>query len=274
MKKVTTIFASIILAVACLNSAVSPQKAKVTSQIWFENDVEVSKDIEGEIRRSLEAAVQTLTGFLVISEDVTVKIAVKVSPDFPTSCRSAEFIRIGGERGGYIYEQLFASLIKDPAKYNQKPVHIRLFINSAMLEKFWFDPDPIKRDSPLPERGKIDAVTVLLHELLHALCINGWKDSETGESSSPNGAISTYDLNVTEKSGRLYFSGPKVSKLYPGGIPLTARNYKHYGQRGDDPDLSNLLMFGDGHHHPFRSFINQLDLAIIEDCGIKVKNGL
>jgi hypothetical protein len=118
-------------------------------------------------------------------------------------------------------------------------------------------------------------MSVMLHELGHAIAFNGWIDPKTG--ALPGEFISSYDRHVTYDGKDFFFSGPEAVKLWGRPVPLahTNTNYHHLCDqlRGRDAELKADLMNGIVFEYHRRYSIGRLDLAILADCGIPIKSG-
>lgn len=158
---------------------------------------------------------------------------------------------------------------KDP---NRGDADVIVVMHPDYLRTLWFDPEPTKRTAA-PAPGKLDAVSVFLHELGHAIAFNGWLDPKSGELRGD--AISTYDRCVTFDGRDFWFVGLHAMKVYGGPILLsrTNNNYHHVGE----PDIAQHdklpgdLMNGVVLEYAQRYTISQLDLAMLADCGVPVK---
>jgi hypothetical protein len=119
---------------------------------------------------------------------------------------------------------------------------------------------------------KLDAMSVLLHELGHALAFNGWIDPRTGRNDGS--FASTYDRWVTFDGTDFFFNGPAATKAWGRPVPLakTNNNYHHVCDKpaGRDAPLKADLMNGVVLEYGKRYAIGDLDLAILADCGIPI----
>jgi hypothetical protein len=140
-------------------------------------------------------------------------------------------------------------------------------IRPGALDEFYYDPTP-GRSGNVPG-NRIDARTVLLHELGHTLGFFGDGD---GPADSPAGDRFAYDQYISlDDNGDLYFSGPNAMSVYGAPVPLSYEDSSHLGNEdGPGEDIADDLMaptIPDG----ARRFISELDLAILADAGVPMK---
>ena len=190
------------------------------------------------------------------------------------SGRSFVTAPLDGERHGgkRVEEQGWAAEMRTGKDPNGDDSDIELVFQPAYLRTLWWDPDPAARKAPVPA-DKLDAMTVLLHELGHALAFNGWVDPKTGVNDKA--VASTYDRWVTYDGANFFFNGPAAKKLWGGPVPLarTNNNYHHVCDRPQGPqaklkdDLMNGVTFANGRRYQ----IGPMDLAILADCGVSLK---
>lgn len=234
-------------------------------------------DKYNDIEKCLSEAMRIVLKKLDVKRDLNIKILVEISDlkKYPrirgAGAQSEEFVLFKRTKKGNIYQQGFADYIFNENSHLLKKYHFKLIINNCYLEKqLWFDPDPISRVVIVPE-NKIDAVSVFIHEILHVLAFNGWLDSKTGKSRSPNNAKSVYDTHVVVYNGNLFFNGSNAVKVYGGKVPLNKRNYKHYGNNDNiGADLKGKVMYGEFYKFGYRFYLSDLDLAILKDCGLEL----
>jgi hypothetical protein len=158
---------------------------------------------------------------------------------------------------------------KDP---NGDEPDIELVLEPAYLRTIWWDPRPDERRAAVPG-DKLDGVTVIEHELGHALAFNGWIDPRTGKLEAA--VASTYDRWVTFDGVDFFFNGPSATKLWGGPVPLakTNNNYHHVCEKpqGRQAKLKDDLMNGVRFEYGKRYPLGRLDVAILADCGIPLK---
>jgi hypothetical protein len=183
-------------------------------------------------------------------------------------------IEINGEKQGDkpISEEGWAHELRTGEDPNGAQPDVEMAFDPAYFRTLWFDPDPKVRRRLVP-KDKLDAMSVILHELGHAIGFNGHIDMATGLSK--DGVLSPYDRWVTFDGSNYFFNGPSAVKLYHKPIPLgkTNNNYHHLGEVGPrlDRKLKEDLMNGVVMEYGKRYFISDLDLAVLEDCGLTVK---
>ena len=177
--------------------------------------------------------------------------------------------------GKRLSEEGAAQILRTGNDPNGNAPDIEIYFDPAYFRTLWFDPDPRKRNAPLPERHAqmLDAFSVILHELGHAFGFNGFRNPQSG--ALPGEFLSVYDRWVTFDGKNFFFNGPGAVKLYGGPVPLarTRNNYHHVAEETatTDPQLRADLMNGITLEWSRRYSISPLDIAILTDCGLKPK---
>jgi len=147
---------------------------------------------------------------------------------------------------------------------------VQIDIGTSYLQNdLWFDPDPTTRTATVPA-DKVDAYSVLLHELAHGFAFNGERSQSTG--SLTGDAESTFDQYIRTDGSHLYFDGPNARAAYGGAVPLTAGNIFHVANNAPLPgsDLLGDLMNGVQFNRGARYGISNVDLGILQDSGVAV----
>jgi hypothetical protein len=163
---------------------------------------------------------------------------------------------------GTIYEMVTGT---DP---NGASPDVIINIDPTHLQNtLWLDPNPTN-PSPIPS-NRVDAVSVLRHELGHGFGIVGWRDLNTG--SLPATYESSWDKLVQlHADGSAWFTGIQAEAVYGGPVPVTTltngEQYFHLGNgtEADSSDLMNGVTFRFGTSYQ----ISALDLAILKDLGM------
>ena len=143
-------------------------------------------------------------------------------------------------------------------------------VGTGYLNRLYFDPAPDARTAPIPY-GKVDALSVFIHEFGHILVFNGFRNAYNG--TLPGGYESTFDALTAFDGTNFYFTGPRAEAIYGGPVPLTFGNIFHLGNGSRRPgsDLLSDLMNGVVYYPEHRYDISPLDLAIVEDTGITLR---
>jgi hypothetical protein len=175
--------------------------------------------------------------------------------------------------GKHLSEEGVAHKLRTGDDPNGNAPDIEITFEAAYFRTLWFDSDPKSRTARMPDRseGKLDAYTVMLHELGHAFGFNGFRNQKTGEL--PGEFMSMYDRWVKFDGTNFFFHGPQSMKLYGKPVPLshTRNNYHHMAEDRSDPKLADDLMNGITFDWSRRYFISPLDIAILTDCGLPPK---
>jgi hypothetical protein len=87
-----------------------------------------------------------------------------------------------------------------------------------LQNELWFDPDPAARTAAVPG-NRVDAMSVVLHELAYAFGFNGFRDQVTGELDPF--VLSAYDALTTLEGCRMFFIGERAQSVFGGPVPLS-----------------------------------------------------
>lgn len=143
---------------------------------------------------------------------------------------------------------------------------------SFLTQSTWLDPTPLDFSDTVPYYS-YDGLSIFLHEIGHGLGMVGWYDVTTNTPSSTY--LSTYDQNVVQGAGRLWFTGENTQRTYGGGVPLTSQstisNVYHYGDAQLDMGNTTLLngLMNRAVMNGTRYQVGQVDLAILRDTGLR-----
>ena len=220
------------------------------------------------ITAALQAAGAEWNRHLVGSGSLEVEISMANIPTMDGTSVTNGFVRNNGTRD--IFEQGAAYEVRTGIDPNGADPDIRIRIGTAYLtDQLWFDPNPQTRTAPIPA-NKIDAISVLIHELGHAFVFNGWMNGTTGQL--PPTYMSTFDEHSSFDGTNLYFNGAGATGRYGGPVPLTYGNYGHLGNNAPRPGSNLLLdlMNGVVYYYQTRYFISPLDSEIAKDSGIAI----
>ena len=127
----------------------------------------------------------------------------------------------------------------------------------------WFDPNPIAYVPADVPKDSFDFIGVVWHEVFHSIGFLG--------------ASTEFSTLTTVLNGNDYFIGQRTQQVFGGPLPLVPRVNgwlgDHYGNTSlPNNSLNSGLMFQWGNYAFNRLDIGRLDLAVLEDLGITIKN--
>ncbi len=209
-----------------------------------------------------------------LGAEASFEVVIRVSDQVPTlTARSLAAVFVEHADGLSVYEQGAGYELRTGIDPNGMDPDIEITIGAEYLrDRMWFDPDPIARSTPVPP-DRVDAVSSFVHELAHALFMNGWRDPATGRCFDR--VASTWDLLVIGMSagagedGRAaWFCGPASLAVFGRPVPLSAGGCHHLGQ--DDPgtpgqDLADDVLTGVRFSTGRRYELSALDVALAQD---------
>ena len=261
----------------CLGGWRESAMGQVDFRVTFEPLPPELRAVEAEIKSNLIASAREWTKHVDAKPcriDIVFRIdaAVNAGRGSGRSFVTARLDQMKHDRR-LVSEQGWASELRTGLDPNADEPDVEIVFHPKYVRTIWWDPQPEKREAPVPS-NKLDSMSVLLHEMGHALAFNGWMDPRTGQL--PGEFISSYDRNVNFDGKEFTFVGPETVKLWgrPVALARNVTNYHHVGDRPLDErdaelkaDLMNGIMF----EHGKRYSITLLDLAILYDCGIPLK---
>ncbi|MFN9913598.1 MAG: hypothetical protein ACK53L_13485, partial [Pirellulaceae bacterium] len=127
----------------------------------------------------------------------------------------------------------------------------------------WFDRDPVAFVPANVPAGNFDFIGVFCHEVFHGIGFLA--------------ASREFSVLTTQTGGNDFFIGEQTKRVFGGILPLAPRVQgqlsDHYGNTSlSNNQLQSGLMFQWGNYDRNRLDIGKLDLAILQDLGVTVKN--
>jgi hypothetical protein len=165
------------------------------------------------------------------AQPVAIDVVVKVGFVPRATGRSVTSAFVGVVAGRNVYQQGAAHELRAGIDPNGTAPDIEIVFNPSYVSGvLWFDPDP-SADPPTPiPSNRTEALSVLLHELGHALAYNGWAG---GFGDLPATYMSTWDRWTRIAPGSVLFSGPWVVQTWGSEPALTLGNPSHWGNAGN-----------------------------------------
>jgi hypothetical protein len=207
------------------------------------------------------------------SIDVTVRFDPTLATAYGRSLRASYLYHSAD--GLDIYEQGAASEINTGIDPNGAAADVEIVIGTQpganyLADTLWFDPNPASRSADIPD-GKVDAQSVMMQALGHAIAYNGWRDWSTGQL--PSTYASTFDQYIYQSGSDFLFSGAFAHEVYGADPALMAGSLYLWGTAGTAPgaDLPNQLMNGVSLAAQTRYEISSLDVAVMYDIGMNMR---
>lgn len=130
-------------------------------------------------------------------------------------------------------------------------------------ESLWFDPAPSFDVTPRIPAGKQDFIGIYIHEVFHCFGFYG----ATSQWQSLVQTVGTNQYFVGSKTRSLLGQNLILSPSYGDGTPSD-----HYGNTASSDQLIKRgLMFQWGNYNQNRLDIGRLDLAVLEDLGVRIR---
>jgi len=175
------------------------------------------------------------------------------------------------------------------------PPDVYLRFNADFVDRhYWLDPTPFDPHDEHVPQGRADFVSIVMHEMGHALGIAGTRSFAPGAAygtlpshANPMDVLSGFGgsgtpLDARQRPNPMFFRGETATGLFGGHVPLShvgpghrlhAQDFYHLGTCGDPDVLARSLMNGctmpiDGS----RLRLTPLDLAVLADLGYPIRH--
>jgi hypothetical protein len=229
------------------------------------------------VRRGAKAALAQWAAHIDGRGCLVIKILVAPTASGRFEGASLRNVRIGSYRRAPLWEDGGPHKLRTGKALGPVDGIIRIAPDSSYLaDEIFLADDTVKRSTPIPA-GKLDGVSVFMHEIGHIIGINGHLDRASKPPGRRITGYSTYDRHVRIKGNRVMFSGPATIRAFGAPLPLTTTdreahrggNLYHYGNPGErDAQLGEGLMTGWPLKTGRRYDIGPLERAILRDIGL------
>lgn len=155
---------------------------------------------------------------------------------------------------------------------NGRDIWVSIDPSGNYFKQLSWDTNPYLAPRTVPA-GMTDGQTVLLHEIMHGLGINMYRDYASGTYRDDGRTM--LDKYTVIQDGRAYFNGPSLAEHGIAPVLITndstSQNWAHLSRKdtldmGYVDDIMNGLAFYTGQ----RYYMSQLDLVMLKDLGYSV----
>jgi hypothetical protein len=240
----------------------------VTFSVSLTDANSAALDLHGAIAANALAAARYLGSALLGNASIEIEVRIEQMNHAATGT-SLMPVYLRNTGGFAVFEQGFASEVRSGLDPNASAPDVVVRLDPDFLRQadLWLDPNPGAPNTVVPS-GMIDAYSIFLHEFLHAVAFNGWRDWTT--AALPGNQMSTYDASVQMLGGNPYFVGTTAQNAYGQPVPLTPGNLMHYGNSaGGAMDLVAAGVMNNGTTNRGQRYgLTVLDLAILDDAEV------
>lgn len=234
------------------------------------------------VQRNAKAALAEWAAHIDGRGCLVIKILVAPTASGRFEGASLRNTRIGTYRRAPLWEDSGPHKLRTGKSLGPVDGVIRIAPDSAYFaDEIFLDDDPVARSAPIPA-GKIDGMSVFMHEIGHIIGINGHLDRASTPPGRRIDGYSTYDRHIRIKGRAVMFAGRATIRAVGAPLPLTTTdrearrggNLYHYGNPGRrDPQLAHGLMTGWPLEHGRRYRVGKIERAILEDIGLELVPG-
>ena len=245
--------------------------ASISALVDIVNTDNVSTALADQLAELVKQAVSLWANVLAGPPSVwriRLEITAAGVPSGTANAASASSVAVGSiDNSPNAFEGVLSAELRSGSNLNGSNYDINIRVHSGYLaNELWLDTTP-DTASDIPS-GKTDALSVMVHELGHALGFNGSFNDAT--NTFTGNAKSPYDYRLVIDGENESFSGPNTMAVFGGLVPTTNNNNSHYGNVSGPPSAGLIygLMNGVVFYRGARYSISDLDLAFLADMGL------
>lgn len=224
---------------------------------------------------TIQAAVDYLDRYLVFRGTLDIEINVETTATGRFAGTGSQAFA-GTLNGRNVFEPSMAAESRTGIDPHPQEADFSIFVDpqSSYLAGLWWDPNIATSLSANPPNDRTDAFTVVLHELMHGMGVNGYRDTQTGGLPLTD-YQSKWDSLLAVANGQASFNGETAVALL--GRPVEVRLGGSQGafHLGAGPTLAASQMpwiegsnlNGYYYYVGERYLLGRLELAILQDLG-------
>ncbi|MEZ5634740.1 hypothetical protein [Nitrosomonas sp.] len=233
-------------------------------------------NIQAELENTIQASFEWLNQYIIFNGVIDVQINVDQTGTGRFSGTGPVHEYLGKINGVDTWEN--ASITESRTGIDVDPNAPEYIIsidpNSSYLETLWWNPTPHALIQDEIPANKIDAFSVVLHEILHGMGISGWLDWNTGKHTGNYQSI--WDSFITIDNGQAYFTGPNAVEFLGEYVEVRlggSQGAYHLGSANThQPFLEESIMNSYHFIYGERYLPGQLEFSILEDLGWILKS--
>jgi hypothetical protein len=159
------------------------------------------------------------------------------------------------------------SMMSGTNKNDGKSSDLVINVNATDLinNSIWINPNPNNRTLSNPSSNQYDFMSIATHELGHALGINGYRNWDGTIDPTVNGALSLFDMHITNKGTQYYFSGDNVNLVKLKKYIDATRLSEKIGGYADHLQQQEAASASAAPHHPPPSLVDCSHLSALRN---------
>lgn len=228
---------------------------------------------KGTITGALNATIDYLKTFINGNGALNLVVVVEQTPTGRFG-GNGEFTYVGQGDGVKYWMSTAAKDLSTGGNVNPngRDIWVSIDPSGSYFKQLSWDTNPYTAQRSVPA-GMTDGQTVLLHEIMHGLGFNMYRDYASGTYTHDGRTM--LDKYTVIENGRAYFNGPSLAAHGIAPVLITndssSQNWAHLSRKdtldmGYVDDIMNGLAFYTGQ----RYYMSQLDLIMLQDLGYSV----
>lgn len=233
-------------------------------------------NIQAELENTIKASFEWLEQFITFNGIIDVQVNIDETSTGRFSGTGSVYEHLGKINGIDTWEN--ASITESRTGIDVDPENpeyiISIDTNSSYFKTLWWDPAPHTLTQNRIPADKIDAFSVVLHEILHGMGIMGWLDWNTGKHVGNYQSI--WDSLITIDNGQAYFTGSHATELLGEYVEVRlggSQGAYHLGSAHSRQSFLEESIMNSYHFIYGKRYLpGPLEFAILEDLGWTLKS--